>query len=265
MSVISVAMQKGGSGKTTTALNLAAALREMGQRVLLLDLDPQSNLTQALGIADRVGASIYNAIKSEANGEPTDLHQWLMTVHGLDIVPASLELSEAELELVSAYGREHFLRNLLAPLLPAYDHVVIDCPPAVGMLTVNALVASDWVLLPLQAEFLPMKGVESFLRSFDKISKRMNPGLRILGMVVTRYDQRIGMTHSVVADLEQRFGALVFSTRIRTNTALAKAQEKGMDIFTYDNLSNGALNYMSLAYEVLERVGKVRLMRVDNG
>ena len=254
MAIISIAMQKGGSGKTTTALNLAAAYRELGIKVLLVDLDPQSNLTQALGIPDCTGHSIYTAIKAEAAGEEANLRSLIQTIHGLDLLPASLDLSEAELELVSVYGREHILGNLLSAVKEDYEHILIDCPPAIGMLTVNALVVSEYVLMPLQAEFLPMKGVESFMRSYDRIHKRLNKDLKILGVLLTRFDTRIKMTHRVLAELESQFGNTIFEAKIRTNIALAKAQEKGQDIFTFDNLSNGALNYMSLAYEIMERI-----------
>ncbi len=255
MAIISVAIQKGGAGKTTTALNLAAAFREMGQRVLLVDLDPQSHLTQALGIADDPERSIYPFLKKAAAGGELNLLDVKQTVHGIDVVPACLQLSFAEMELVSEYEREYLLDTLLQPLQNQYDQIVVDCPPAVGVLTVNALVASDYVLIPMQAEFLPLKGVLSFLPFLKKVQK-LNKRLSILGVVITKYDPRLGMTEEVLRELQQQpdLQNQVLDSRIRVNIALAKAQQRGSDIFTYDSLSNGALNYMSLAYEVMERM-----------
>ena len=159
------------------------------------------------------------------------------------------------MELVSEYEREYLLDTLLQPLQNQYDQIVVDCPPAVGVLTVNALVASDYVLIPMQAEFLPLKGVLSFLPFLKKVQK-LNKRLSILGVVITKYDPRLGMTEEVLRELQQQpdLQNQVLDSRIRVNIALAKAQQRGSDIFTYDSLSNGALNYMSLAYEVMERM-----------
>ncbi|MCB0594938.1 MAG: ParA family protein [Lewinellaceae bacterium] len=254
MPTISLAIQKGGSGKTTTAVNLPAALQQMGHSVLLIDLDPQANLTQALGILDEVEPSIYDLFQQEASGKRVDLTSILTERSGLPLIPASLELASAEMELVSIYGREQLLSRMLRPFRKKYDFIFIDCPPALGMLTVNALVASDYVLMPLQAEFLPLKGVKSFLRHFDGIKKTLNKNLKILGFVLTKYDQRKVMNRNVLDQLIEEHGDKVFDTRIRTNIALAAAQEAGVDIFNYSRTSNGALDYMELAHELIAKM-----------
>ena len=234
MPTISLAIQKGGSGKTTTAINLAAALQQQGQRVLIVDLDPQANCTQALGILDEPNNGMYQLLHREAAGEVVNATDAIIaTKSGLDIIPASLELAMAELELVSIYGREKLLGQLLRPLQKQYDYIFIDCPPAIGMLTVNALSASDFVVMPLQAEFLPLRGVKSFLRTFEKIKKQLQPQLHLLGFILTKYDQRKTMNRNVLGQLEDDFKGKVFNTRIRTNIELAKAQEAGTDIFQF--------------------------------
>ncbi len=253
--IISIVIQKGGSGKTTTTLNLAAALRDQGKRVLLIDLDPQSNLTQSLGITDEVEPNIYHALRQEAFDQPASLEALVTNRCGIDLVPASLELAGVEIELVSIYGREQILKQLLTRLQTPYDYVLIDCPPSMGMLTVNALVASDLFIMPLQAEFLPLKGVSSFMRHLDKIKKLMNPNISLLGFVFTKYDPRKNMNRNVLEKLKELYGEdKIFHTFIRTNIALVNAQEKGVDIFTFDKNSNGAKDYGQLAQEFLAKI-----------
>ena len=259
MPVVSIAMQKGGSGKTTTAINLAAALQQEGKKVLLVDADPQANLTQSLGFIEEQEKNLYTELKKAIAGENTAPEAAVLpTTSGLSLIPASIELASAELELVSVYGREKVFSWILEPLISQYDFVFIDCPPAIGMLTVNALVASDYVLLPLQAEFLPFKGLQSFLRSFHMIKKQLNPALQIAGYVLTKYDPRKSMTQRVRDELVETFGKQVFETRIRTNIALAQAQEKGVDIFTYDKRCNGAQDYALLAAEFSEKISQLQ-------
>jgi chromosome partitioning protein len=253
--IISIAIQKGGSGKTTTAINLAAALQQQGHKVLIVDMDPQANCTQALGMLEEPELGTYQLLKREASGEEVNaMDAVISTKSGVDLVPSGLELAAAEIELVSVYGREKLTRQLLMPLREAYDYIFIDCPPAIGMLTVNAMVASDFILMPLQAEFLPLKGVNSFLRAFEKVKKQLHPKLKLLGFILTKYDRRKSMNRNVLQQLESEYGGKVFQTRIRTNIALAKAQEAGLDIFHFDKCSNGALDYDRLAQELLERI-----------
>lgn len=254
MRVISIAIQKGGSGKTTTAINLAAALRIMEFRVLLIDLDPQSNLTQALGLRDDQEPSIYHLLKQEAFGKKPDLRDIITQADGQDVVPASLDLAAAEWELINVYGRELVIKHLLKPVQSMYDFVIIDCPPAISLLTVNALVASEFVLMPVQAEYLPLKGVGSFMGHFDQIKEKLNYQLDLLGLVVTRYDAHKIMNRQILENLEERFGEKVFDTRIRNNIALSQAQEAGLSIFSYDASAHGARDYFNLGREVLERL-----------
>ena len=255
MKIISIANFKGGVGKTTTAINLAAGLKNLGKKVLLIDIDPQANLTQSLGIIDEVENSIYTILRKEAFGEKTNLIDALVEASGLDLIPSSLDLASAELELASVYGREQILSQPIKPL-KKYDFVFIDCPPSMGMLTINALVCSDFVLMPLQAEFLPLKGARSFLKHFELV-KKLNSKLKLLGFVLTKYDQRKKMNQQIKQELEKEFSKnKVFKTPIRTNISLANAQEKGMDIFTYDKRSNGAIDYASLTKDFLSKINQ---------
>ena len=255
MPVISIAIQKGGSGKTTTAVNLAAALQHLGKKVLLIDADPQANLSQSLGIIEEPEQNLFTELKKEIAGQSSQLKDVIVqTKCGLQIVPSSIELASAELELVSVYGREQVFTWMLEPLKTEYDFIFIDCPPAIGMLTVNALVASDFILMPLQAEFLPLKGLRSFMHHFSIIKNKLNRRLEVLGFVVTRYDDRKTMNRQVYLELEKDFGEKAFHTHIRSNIQLAKAQEAGTDIFTYDKHSNGAVDYKNLAEEFMQKI-----------
>lgn len=253
MKIISISNFKGGVGKTTTGINLAAGLKNMGKKVLLIDVDPQANLTQSLGLTDAIENSIYTVLRKAAFGEKAKLTDVLVTASGLDVIPSSLDLANAELELASVYGREQILSQLVGPL-QGYDFVFIDCPPSMGLLTINALVASDFVLIPLQAEFLPLKGARNFLKHFHLVQK-LNKKIRLMGFVLTRYDQRKIMNNQVREKLLAEFSReLVFEAHIRTNIALANAQQKGMDIFTFDKKSNGATDYRNLTKEFLSKI-----------
>lgn len=254
MPTISVAIQKGGSGKTTTTINLAAAYREMGKKVLLIDMDPQSNMSQALGFEDESNETVYTLIRQVSSGGKADIRSIIKENNGMHVIPAALDLANAELELVSTFGREHILKGLIKPIKNDYDFILIDCPPAIGMLTVNSLAASDYVLIPLQAEFLPMNGVRSFMRSFNQVKTHLNKSLAVAGFVITKYDKMKNMTHTIEEKLIGEFGKKVLGTHIRTNIELAKAQQKGTDIFTHKKSSNGAEDYMNLAKELLKKL-----------
>ena len=255
MPVISVAIQKGGSGKTTTAINLAAALQRSGKNVLLIDADPQANLSQSLGIEDEPPMNLYAEIKKEMSGEGADLRTAIREIRpGFSVVPASIELAGAEMELVSVYGREQVLTWMIQPLEKEYDFIFIDCPHAIGMLTVNALTASDYVLIPLPGEFLPLKGVHSFMHHFDTIKKKLNKKLELLGLVLTKFDERKTMNGKVREELVRVYGDKVFQTVIRSNIQLAKAQEAGKDIFQFDRAAHGATDYEQLADELLKKL-----------
>jgi chromosome partitioning protein len=256
MSIISIAMLKGGLGKTTTAINLAAALQQLGKKVLLVDADPQANMSEALGMRDESSKNLFGELSKIIKGETGDLSRVVIqTKSGLSLVPSSIELAGAELELVSVYGREQVFTWLLEKLKDKYDYIFIDCPPAIGMLTVNALVASDYLLIPMQAEFLPLKGLRVFTQHIRTI-KRLNSKLEVLGYVLTRYDERKIMNRQILQVLEQEFENKVFQTHIRTNIQLAKAQEAGTDIFHFDKNSHGAQDYDELAKEFLVKINK---------
>jgi chromosome partitioning protein len=255
MPIISVAIQKGGSGKTTTTINLGAALQLSGKKVLLIDADPQANLSQSLGMKEEPEFNLYSEIKKEITGEGSDIKKAIIDIRpGLSIVPASIELADAEMELVSVYSREQVLSWILKPVEKDYDYIFIDCPHSIGMLTVNALVACDQVLIPLQAEFLPLKGVQSFMRQFESIKKRLNPKINLMGFVLTKFDERKKMNHSIRQQLETAFGRRVFQTHIRTCISLAKAQEAGIDVFSFDKNSNAAKDYKLLAEELIAKL-----------
>lgn len=255
MPIISVAIQKGGSGKTTTTINLGAALQRSGKKVLLIDADPQANLSQSLGMKEEPEFNLYSEIKKEITGEGSDIKKAIVEIRpGFSIVPASIELADAEMELVSVYSREQVLSWILKPVAKDYDFIFIDCPHSIGMLTVNALVACDLVLIPLQAEFLPLKGVQSFMRQFNSIKKRLNPKIKLMGFVLTKFDERKTMNREVQHQLETEFGKEVFKTHIRSNIQLAKAQEAGTDIFSFDKSSHGAEDYHELAKEFLTKI-----------
>jgi chromosome partitioning protein len=257
MSIFSIAIQKGGSGKTTTAINLAAALLQKGKSVLLVDADPQASLSEALGIIDEPEKNLFTELSKVIKGESGDLSEVLVeTRSGLHVIPSSIELAGAELELVSVYGREQIFSWMLEKLATQYEYIFIDCPPAIGMLTVNALVASDFILMPMQAEFLPLKGLRSFMHHFRTI-KRINKKLEVLGYVLTRYDDRKLMNRQIFQQLGNEFGDKVFATHIRNNIQLAKAQEAGTDIFHFDKHSHGAEDYHQLADEFLVKMSKI--------
>jgi len=251
--IISIAIQKGGSGKTTTAINVAAALRELGKNVLIVDMDPQSNLSQALGLTNHEDKNIYSLISKSASGNDVNVMEAIDSCCGLSIIPASLELANAEMELVSTYGREKILDELLQPIKDSFDFIIIDCPPAIGMLTVNALTASNFAIIPMQAEYLPMQGVKSFMQTFQKVKKHLNKSLEVLGFVITKYEKHKTMNREMLNNLAEEYGNLVFNTHIRTNIDLAKSQQAGTDIFTYKKSTNGAIDYMALAKEILEK------------
>ena len=257
MIVVSIAIQKGGSGKTTTALNLAAALRDHGKKVMLIDLDPQANLTQSLGVSDKVRPNTCDALKMEAFGEMADLAEILVPTGGMDLAPASQALTGVELELVSIYGREQLLAQILNRFDHNYDYVLIDCPPSFGMLTVNALVASHHVILPLQAEYLPLQGVNGFVEYLNKNITRLNPQLNLLGFVLTKYDRRKKMNRQIFSELTDLYGNdKLFDTVIRTNIDLAYAQQQGVDIFSYRATCHGAEDYHNLGLEFLQKIEK---------
>jgi chromosome partitioning protein len=258
--IIALANQKGGVGKTTTAINLAAALTELGKRVLLVDFDPQGGCGIGLGIEpDGLELSIYNALL-DRDVDASDVI--LPTrIDGLDLLPANIDLAAAELMLVQEVAREQSLLRLLDPLRPRYDFIFIDCMPSLGLLTVNSLTAADGVLIPLECEYYALRGMAQLMDTIDKIRDRLNPELELDGIVATMFDGRTLHAKEVLMRVEENFGPTLFETVIRKTIRFAEAPVAGEPILTYAPTSVGASAYRRLAKEVLERVSPSQLAR----
>ena len=244
--VITISNHKGGVGKTTSAINIGAGLNRLGKKILLIDFDPQANLSQSLGLANQE-RTIYGALRGEYKLQPIEI------VKGLDIVPSTLDLSGAEVELSAEAGREYILKELLDPIRDSYDYIIIDSPPSLGLLTINALTASNEVLIPIQAQYLALQGLTKLLEVIDKITKRLNKELKVGGVFITLYDSRKVLNRDVVETTETHFKKELFTTKIRDNIALAEAPARGVDIFNYQPKSNGAEDYLLLCKEIIKR------------
>lgn len=249
--IFAVANQKGGVGKTTTAVNVSAAVARMGKRVLLVDIDPQGNSTTGLGIdKSKVETCMYDVLLKDATAREA-LHD--TAVANLTLLPATLNLAGAELELVSALSREQRLKNALAPIAREFDLIIIDCPPSLGLLTLNALTAADALLIPVQAEYFALEGLGQLTHVIDLVRAHLNPTLSIHGVVVTMFDGRTNLARQVVDEVEKHFPNLVFATRIPRNIRVSEAPSYGAPITEFDSRSAGALAYTALAQEVLAR------------
>jgi chromosome partitioning protein len=263
---LGVVNQKGGVGKTTTSVNLGAALAEMGHQVLLIDLDAQANLTAHLGVGSiepgedgslecEVGTSdctSYEVLK----GSKTFAEVRVNRSKNLDVVPSSLLLSAADLELGGTVGRELILKRALAPIHSSYDFVIVDCPPALGLLSLNALAAVKEVIVPVQSEYLALHGVRQLLDTIDQVREIYNPELRVGGVLICLHDSRKRLARAVAETVRGYFGALVFTSVIRANVSLAEAPANGQSIFEYAPKSTGSEDYFSLAGEVLNEQKK---------
>jgi chromosome partitioning protein len=249
--VISLLNHKGGVGKTTSTVNIGAGLAELGKKVLLIDLDPQANLTLSLGVP-RQRNTIYEALRGESELEPFTVK------NNLDIVTSTLDLSGAEMELVNEAGREYIMRELFAAVKDQYDFILIDCPPSLGLLTLNALTSSRFVLIPLQTEFLALQGLAKIKQVIDKVKMRLNKNLEIGGVIPTMYVKNRILSNDVVDTIHKYFGDKVFKTYIRENVALAEAPAQRKDIFSYSPRSNGAEDYLNLCREILVRTENIK-------
>jgi chromosome partitioning protein len=249
--VLAVANQKGGVGKTTTTVNLAAGLVQAGQRVLLVDLDPQGNATMGSGIDKRaLKETVYQVLLGLATAEHVRLRS---ESGGYDLLPANRELAGAEVEMVELEHREVRLKGALAPLADEYDYIVLDCPPALNLLTLNGLVAADAVMIPMQCEYYALEGLSDLINTIKKVRTHLNPSIEIAGLLRTMFDPRNTLAQQVSAQLEEHFGAKVYSTVIPRNVRLAEAPSYGIPAVRFDAVCKGSQAYLALADELLGR------------
>ena len=249
--IVAVANQKGGVGKTTTAINLAASIASRGYRVLLVDFDPQGNASSGVGYPrDKVELTVYDALVGEVTLEdvirPTDITT-------LFVAPATTDLVGAEIELIGADHRERFLANALAPIVNDYDYIIIDCPPSLGILTLNALVAADGVVVPMQAEYFALEGLSALTATIEKVKAAYNPHLQIDGVLFTMFDGRMNLANQVRAEVAKYFGDKILDTTIPRNVRLSEAPSYGKPVLLYDLRCPGTKSYLAVADEFLDR------------
>lgn len=249
--VIALANQKGGVGKTTTTINLAASVASLGKRVLLIDSDPQGNASSGLGVnVAKVRHHLYHCLLDEVKASETICTS--ADIDKLDIIPTHIDLIGVEVELVSAAKREGYLRKMIKPLLSSYDYVFIDCPPSLGLLTINALTAADAVIIPMQCEYFALEGLSQLVRTIRLVKNSYNPELVIEGLLLTMYDRRNNLTHQVALEIKKHFKDQVYNTVIPRNVRLSECPSHGKPALSYDRRSPGAQSYLSLGKEFLK-------------
>ena len=249
--IIAIANQKGGVGKTTTAMNLSACLAEKGQKVLAIDMDPQGNMTSGLGLdKDSIEKNIYDLMIGES-----DVKEVLQkdALDNLDVIPTSIDLSAAEIELIGVEDKEYIIKNAIEKIKDNYDYVIIDCPPSLNMLTINAMTTADSVLVPIHCEYYALEGLSQLIHTVELVKERLNPVLEIEGVVFTMYDARTNLSLQVVENVKDNLQQNIYKTIIPRNIRLAEAPSYGMPINLYDSKSAGADSYMRLADEVMNR------------